>query len=85
MILGASLETDRGSLQKQPCEERLRLEDQYRARTNEYSRSVDVLQKWLGMLKKQDYKEIREAMERARNGAERAKLALERHVAEHGC
>jgi hypothetical protein len=52
---------------------------------SDYSRAVEVLHLRLGTLPKQEYEKIRTFAEKTRELAEQARLALERHAAEHGC
>lgn len=68
-----------------PCQERVRLTDEYDRTASEYCRCVGVLSSRLGILVKQDYDDIRRFTEEARKRSERARLDLEHHVAEHGC
>jgi hypothetical protein len=72
-------------LHAEGCSEKERLVDAYGTAVNEYGRTVNMLKHKLGVLPKAEYDQIRAFSEEARTGCEAAHLALERHVAEHGC
>lgn len=46
---------------------------------------VAGLREMRGVMSKQDYDEIRKYAEKAREQVEQARIALETHIAEHGC
>ena len=67
------------------CAERERLTDDYDAAVNEYSRTVNYLRHQIGVLPKPDYERLRALCEKTRLRSEQCRLALEEHIAEHGC
>lgn len=67
------------------CEEKERLLRIYSFAISDYSRAVQVLQRRLGTISKEEYQKLRTFTEKTRELAEQTRLALERHCAEHGC
>jgi hypothetical protein len=67
------------------CAEKERLLRALQVATSDYSRASLVLQECLGIMKKDDYRTIRNYVDEARAKVERARLLLERHASEHGC
>jgi len=67
------------------CETKARLMNQYTNATSEFSRTLKILNTKLGVMQKKDYEAVRNFVETARVRSETARLALERHVQEHGC
>ena len=65
------------------CEEKVRLMDEYAAATAEFSRTVNVINRKMGLLPRFDYYCIRNFIEAARRRSDAARLALEEHVREH--
>jgi hypothetical protein len=67
------------------CEEKDHLSRAYGFAASDYVRAAALLNKRTGVMSKQDYEEIRTYAEKVRDLAEQARIALERHIAEHGC
>ena len=67
------------------CEEKKRLVAEYESTTNKFAAAVKSLQQNMGTSSRADYDRLQRATDRARVQGEQARLALERHVAEHGC
>ena len=67
------------------CEEKERLLRAYSFAASDYSRAVQVLQRRLGTLSKEEYQKLRAFAERTRELTEQTRLALERHSAGHSC
>jgi hypothetical protein len=67
------------------CAEKRRLIEIYEAATREFSRTLTVLTRRMGVLLREEYDEIRAAGERARLRSEEARLQMEKHIAEHNC
>jgi hypothetical protein len=67
------------------CAERDRLIRAYTAYLSDHLRSVQVLGRRVGVLRKEDYLNIRPGEDRARRLALQAKMELDRHIADHGC
>ena len=67
------------------CEQKQRLLHKYETAVSEYSRSVSVLKNRLGVLEREEYVRIQRFTEEARVRAEEARIALEKHVQQHGC
>jgi hypothetical protein len=67
------------------CEEKSRLLRVYSFATSDYNRAVQVLQRRLGTISKEEYQKLRAFTERSRELAEQTRLALERHSDEHDC
>jgi hypothetical protein len=67
------------------CPEKRRLIETYEAATREFSRTLTVLTRRMGVLLRAEYDDIRAAGERARLRSEQARLELEKHIAEHNC
>jgi len=67
------------------CEEKARLAAEYEAATNNFAASVTDLQRRTGTSPKADYERLQRLSDEARVKSEQARLALEQHIAEHGC
>jgi hypothetical protein len=67
------------------CEEKMRLLRAHRAAESDYSRAVVVLHERSGVMFKPDYDTIRTFAEETKETVERTRVALEQHIAEHGC
>lgn len=67
------------------CLEKANLLNDYDTAAAEFSRTVRVLNQKMGVMSKEEYVRILRFSEQARIRSEQARLALERHVAEHGC
>jgi hypothetical protein len=67
------------------CEEKTRLLRDHLATQSDYGRAVTLLHEQSGTMFKRDYDAIRMFAEKAEEAVERTRVALERHIAEHGC
>jgi hypothetical protein len=67
------------------CTEKRRLIEIYETATREFSRTLTVLTRRMGVLLRQEYDAISAASERARHRSEEARVELEKHTAEHNC
>lgn len=67
------------------CEEKSRLSMEYDAATSKFSEAVRELHRKIGTSPKEEYDRLERACNGARVNSERARLALERHVASHRC
>ena len=67
------------------CSERLRLIVDYRDTTRTYADSVRILTDLVGLSVESDAELLRRACKRAWDAAERARMSLFRHEADHGC
>jgi hypothetical protein len=67
------------------CEEKTRRVDEYSAATLAFSKAVQELRRNIGTSPREDYKRLERVSSDARVKAEQARLALEQHVASHGC
>jgi hypothetical protein len=67
------------------CEEKNRLLREYEAATVAFSAEVKVLRRRMGTSPKEEYKRIAQISNDARVKSEAARLALEQHIAAHGC
>jgi hypothetical protein len=67
------------------CEERSRLLQSYNDATREFSDRVSALNARIGVTPKHEYDLLERASEDARLKSEQARIAYERHVADHGC
>lgn len=72
--------------------ERVRLQEYLASQANRktvavsnYSRAVEVLSEWSGVLLKTEYVRIRDLTDKARVAAELARRNFDEHVAQHGC
>ena len=76
-----------GTVQIKPpqCEDKARLMEEYGLAADEYSRTVNMLRQSMGILPKAEYDQIRNFIEVARLRSETARLALDRHIRQHGC
>lgn len=72
-------------IQPSACDEKTTLLYKYDALLAEYSRTVSFLFKRVGVLRRDDYQEISDFTDTARLRCEAARLALEEHIAQHGC
>lgn len=68
-----------------PCEEKIRLLRDYSFALSDYERVSKLLNERTGVMAKEDYEGIRVFAAKAKKLAEEARLALDRHTAEHGC
>jgi hypothetical protein len=67
------------------CEEKNRLLREYEAATVAFSQAVIELRRKMGTSPKEEYKRLAQVSNDARVTAEQARLALEQHIASHGC
>ena len=67
------------------CEEKNRLLREYEAATVTFSTAVIELGWRMGTSPKEEYKRLAQTSNDARLKAEGARLALEQHIAAHGC
>ena len=67
------------------CEEKQRLASEYEVATNGFAATVTELQRKTGTSPKPEYDRLQHASDEARIKSEQARLALEQHVAAHGC
>ena len=67
------------------CEEKTRLLAEYGAATKKFSAAVAELQRKMGTSPKAEYERLTRASDDARVKSEQARLALESHIAAHGC
>ena len=67
------------------CEEKGRLLQAYNDATREFSERVAAMNAKIGITQKKDYELLERAVEDARLKSEQARIAYERHVADHGC
>ncbi len=67
------------------CEAKTRLGAEYEAATNKFAAAVTTLQRKTGTSPKEEYERLNRAANEARLESEQARLALEQHIAAHGC
>jgi hypothetical protein len=67
------------------CAEKGLLLEAYRAATAAFSDQLTMLNEKIGTSSKAEYEALRRSVDGARVKSEEARLALERHVGEHGC
>jgi hypothetical protein len=67
------------------CDEKTRLVKSYETATAKFSTAVSELQRKMGTSTKAEYDRLQHATEEARVKSEHGRLALEQHVATHGC
>jgi hypothetical protein len=67
------------------CEEKSRLTCEYQTATETFSKSVTELQEKMGVSSKDEYERLQRISEEWRVHSEQARLALEQHIAAHGC
>jgi hypothetical protein len=68
-----------------PCEEKTRLLRDHQVAKSNYSRAVTVLHEKSGVMFKLDYDAIRTFAEKTKASVEEKRVALENHIAAHGC
>jgi hypothetical protein len=69
----------------EPCGEKARLLAEYQERVRLYNVAVSALSEARPRANRGDYLRMQRYAEQARQKAEQARLALERHSNEHGC
>ena len=67
------------------CDHKAELILQYTRSTREYAEAVAYLQLTMETLSRDDYRKLSAYVEKIRGASEAARLALDQHVAEHGC
>ena len=67
------------------CEEKARLVRLYNVATVGFSAAVKELNRRIGTSPKEEYERLTRISNEARVQSEQARLALERHIADHGC
>jgi hypothetical protein len=67
------------------CEEKTRLVREYNVATLAFSGAVNELQRRIGTSPLEEYKRIERISSEARVKSEQTRLALEQHIAAHGC
>lgn len=76
---------DRINRRAMVCEEKTRLVGGYSTATLAFSEAVQELRRNMGTSPKEEYKRLERISTEARVKAEQARLALEQHIAAHGC
>jgi hypothetical protein len=67
------------------CEEKQRLLGDYEQRTNRVAASITDLNQRMGTSPQAEYDRHRRIVDEERGKSEQARLALEQHIAGHGC
>jgi len=67
------------------CEEKTRLATEYEAATGKFASAVTELQRKTGTSPKKEYERLDRIANEARVESEQARLAVEQHIAAHGC
>jgi hypothetical protein len=67
------------------CEEKARLVKEYNAATARFSEAVKQLHRKIGTSPKEEYTRLMQISNEARVQSEQTRLALEKHIATHGC
>jgi hypothetical protein len=67
------------------CEEKIKLTNNYQTATSLFSEAVVELRRKTGTSTKEEYDRLSRAANDARAKSERARLALEQHIAGHRC
>ena len=67
------------------CDEKARLAKDYNGATARFAQAVAELQSAIGTSTKVEYERLQRASDEARVKSEQARLALEQHLAAHGC
>jgi hypothetical protein len=67
------------------CKEKERLVIEYEATVGQFAEAVAELKDKIGTLPKEEYQRLDRAADEHRMKSEQARLALEQHVAAHGC
>ncbi len=80
-----SQERQPGLQQARVCQEKLRLMDTYNSETGVLARSVEALAAKAGDPSREGYGDLWRLAGEGHLRSQQARLALERHVAEHGC
>ena len=72
-------------LKDEQCIEKRRLVETYQQATARFSKQLTILNERLGTSPRDEYDELRRAVDTERMRSEQARLALEQHVADRGC
>ena len=67
------------------CVEKTRLAKEYELATSAFSQAVKKLSLRMGTSSKEKYAQLDRIADEARVNSERTRLALEQHIAVHGC
>jgi hypothetical protein len=67
------------------CEGKARLLEEYSAATLTFSKAVQELRRKTGTSPKEEYKRLERISSEARVKSKQVRLALEQHIAAHGC
>lgn len=67
------------------CEEKRRLVSEYELATKKFSDAVSNLRERAGTSAKKEYDRLARVSDEARVKSEQARLAVEQHIALHGC
>jgi hypothetical protein len=67
------------------CPEKVRLVAAYLHATSSHQRSVELLNRFVGTLSKEQYDDIRHCAEQERVKVDQTRVAFEAHILEHGC
>ena len=67
------------------CEEKARLAQEYDAATTRFAAAVRQYHRNIGTSTQAEYEQLKRASDEARVKSEQARLALEQHLAAHGC
>jgi hypothetical protein len=67
------------------CEEKVRLMSEYETATARFSAAVGELRREMGTVRKAEYERLDRVANEARVKSEHARLAVEQHIAAHGC
>jgi hypothetical protein len=70
---------------KGPCGEKILLMSDYETATKAFSAAVGELRSKMGTVPRAEYERLDSAANQARVKSEEARLAVERHIAAHGC
>ena len=69
----------------QPCEEMIRLVEEHHRAALAYARALRSLNQKRKVSSSLEYQQLRETADDEARNSEKARLALKRHQAEHGC
>jgi hypothetical protein len=67
------------------CTHKEQLAQEYKTTTTRFAEAVAQLQRQIGTSSRSEYERLQRASDEARVKSEQARLALEHHVATHGC
>ena len=72
-------------MKTEPCEEKTRLVSDYETAAKTFAAAVGDLQRKTGTSSKAEYEELHRSIDKTRLKSEQARIALEQHIAIHGC